>query len=97
MEKGKGHDQGKDRKSTWMLLPMGKKKSLELLRDRQQILPHPGHRSRPTVAWKMEKEKTLYIWVGAGNIQGPGHKISFTTEGGEGSLKDLRCSDTEPT
>lgn len=67
----------------------GERGSLELLRDGQQILPQPGHRPRIPVAWKKEKEKTLHLSRGR-NLLGPVHKKSLATEGGEGSLRDLR-------
>ena len=55
--KGEGPLLGERQKVHLDASPHGKKKHLELLRDRQQILPHPGHRSRLTVAWKTENGK----------------------------------------
>lgn len=66
-----------------------------LLGEGRQSLPHPGHKSRLTVAWKKENENTLCISIVAGNLLDPDHKKSPTTEGREGSLKDVRCSDTD--
>lgn len=78
-----------------MLLHVEEEKMPILLGEAWQSLPHPGHKSRLTVAWKTENENTLCILIAAGTLLDPDHKKCLTTQGREGSLKDVRYSDTD--